>query len=112
MPGKYAMMFLILLALFLFGLGQSVCFAEEQVVSFNKATAEQLVNMEDVKIPLELAKAIVTYREANGPFKTPEALLNVPGMTNDYLEMLNPVMKDGDVVHDPDAEAALAPSKC
>lgn len=82
------------------------------VVSFNKASAEQLANLEDAKIPLELAKAIVKYREANGPFNSAESLSKVPGMTNDYLEMLNPVLRDGDVVHDPNAEATLAPSKC
>jgi len=82
------------------------------VVSLNTATAEQLANIPDVNIPPALAQAIVDYREANGPFKTPESVAKVPGMTNDFLEMLNPVLKDGDVVHDPDAEAALAPSKC
>lgn len=82
------------------------------VVSFNKASAEQLANLEDAKIPLELAKAIVKYREANGPFSSPESLSKVPGMTNDYLELLNPILKDGDIVHDPNAEATLAPSKC
>ena len=88
---------LALAALFL-GVFQETGFAGDKVVSFNKATAEQLANLEDVQIPLELAKAIVKYREANGPFTTPESLAKVPGMTNDYLEMLNPVLKDGDVV--------------
>ncbi|MBG0776125.1 MAG: helix-hairpin-helix domain-containing protein [Desulfovibrionaceae bacterium] len=90
----------------------SFCLAHGGVVSFNKATAEQIATMDDVEIPMELAKSIVKYRDEHGPFKTPDALLNVPGMTNDYLEELNPVLKDGDVVHDPDAVPALAPSKC
>jgi competence protein ComEA len=34
-------------------------------------------------------------------------------MPQDFLEELNPqVTDDGDVVFDPDAEPALAPSKC
>lgn len=82
------------------------------IVSFNKATVEELMAIEEVDIPEDLAKAIVAYRKANGPFKRPEDLLKVPGMTQDFLEDLNPVMKDGDVVYDPDAEPALAPSKC
>lgn len=82
------------------------------IISFNRASAEQLSNISGVNIPPALAKAIGICREASGLFKVPEALSKVPGMTNDYLEMLNPVLKDGDVVHDPDAEAALAPSKC
>jgi hypothetical protein len=31
-------------------------------------------------------------------------------MTQDFLEELNPVEKDGDIGFDPDAEPALAPS--
>ncbi|MFZ5813656.1 MAG: ComEA family DNA-binding protein [Thermodesulfobacteriota bacterium] len=100
------------LAALLVALSCGAGLADGTVVSLNKATAEQLANIPDAKIPPALAKAIVDYREANGPFTTPESLSKVPGMTNDYLEMLNPVLKDGDVVHDPDAEAALAPSKC
>jgi competence protein ComEA len=96
----------------LFALAQGVCLAAGPVVSFNKASAEQLSSIKDAKIPLDLAKAIVKYRKDHGPFKTPEALSKVPGMTNDYLELLNPVLKNGDVVHDPSAEPTLAPSKC
>lgn len=106
-----SVLILALLALIL-NLSQVSGFAGGTIVSFNKANAEQLANIEGANIPLELAKSIVKYREANGPFKSPESLAKVPGMTNDHLEMLNPVLKDGDVVHDPNAEATLAPSKC
>jgi len=110
MSRKFIMFFLW--SLLFCGVWQSVCSAKGQVVSFNTATVDQLANIEDAKIPSELAQAIVKYREENGVYKTPEALLKVPGMTNDFFEMLNPTLKDGDVVHDPDAEPALAPSKC
>ncbi|MEZ7196312.1 ComEA family DNA-binding protein [Pseudodesulfovibrio karagichevae] len=83
------------------------------IVSFNTATAEQLMAIEDIDIPEDLAKAIVDYRKANGPFKSAEDMLKVPGMTQDFMEELNPqVTDDGDVIYDPDAEPALAPSKC
>lgn len=86
---------------------------EDGIVSFNTATAEKIMSIEDVDIPEELAKAIVDYRTANGPFKKAEDMLKVPGMTQDFIEELNPqVTDDGDVVFDPDAEPALAPSKC
>lgn len=83
------------------------------IVSFNKATAEQIMAIESIDIPEDLAKAIVDYRKAHGPYKSAEDLLKVPGMTQDFMEELNPqVTKDGDVVFDPNAEPALAPSKC
>jgi competence protein ComEA len=86
--------------------------AAQDIVSFNTATVDELMAIEDIDIPEELARAIVAYREANGPFKRPEELQKVPGMTQDFFEELNPVLRDGDVVYDPDAEPALAPSKC
>jgi competence protein ComEA len=85
----------------------------DDVVSLNTGTVEDLMNLPMADIPEELAEAIVKYREANGPFKTPEELSKVPGMTQDYLEEINPQLtEDGDIVHDPNAEPALAPSKC
>lgn len=97
---------------FLTGLLVGSALADE-VVSFNKASVEEIMALcEEFDIPEELAKAIVKYREKHGPFKKPEDLQKVPGMTQDFLEELNPVLKDGDVVYDPDAEPALAPSKC
>lgn len=83
------------------------------IVSFNKATVEQITAIEDIDIPEELAKAIVDYRKAHGNFKSAEDMLKVPGMTQDFMEEINPqVTPDGDVVFDPDAPPALAPSKC
>ena len=83
-------------------------------ICFNKASVQEFMAIEDVEIPETLAKAIVAYREKNGPFNDPTDLSKVPGMTNELIEELNPVMsEDGsDVVYDPDAEPALAPSKC
>ena len=97
---------------FLTGLLVGTALADD-IVSFNKASVEEIMALcEELDISEELAKAIVKYREEHGPFKKPEDLQKVPGMTQDFLEELNPVLKDGDVVYDPDAEPALAPSKC
>ena len=82
------------------------------IVSLNKATVEDLMAIEDIDLTEEIAQAIVDYRKANGDFKKPEDLLKVPGMTQDFMEEINPVMVDGDVVYDPDAVPAMAPSKC
>ena len=84
----------------------------EGIVSLNKASVAELTAIEAIDVPEDIAQAIVKYREANGPYKYPEDLQKVPGMTQDFLEELNPQEMDGDVVFDPDAEPALAPSKC
>lgn len=86
--------------------------AQQKVISLNKATVKQLTSIEEFKMPESLAKAIVEYRTKNGPFKDPMQLRKVPGMTNAWFEKLNPVLKNGDVVYDPDAEPVLSPSKC
>lgn len=91
----------------------SMAMGQDDVVDLNTAGVEELMNLPMANIPESLAKAIVEYRKENGPFNTPEELANVPGMTNDYLEEINPQQtEDGDIVHDPDAEPALSPSKC
>ncbi|HKI82066.1 MAG TPA: helix-hairpin-helix domain-containing protein [Pseudodesulfovibrio sp.] len=88
-------------------------FAQDGIVSFNKASATEIMAIEDIDIPEELAQAIVDYRKSHGDYKSAEDMLKVPGMTQDFMEELNPqVTDDGDVVFDPDAEPALAPSKC
>ncbi len=103
---------MICLAL-VFGLGPaSLAPAEGKIVDLNTATVEELMAIEEFEMPEDLAKAIVEYREKNGPYKTAEDFLKVPGMTQDFMEDLNPQVKDGKVYYDPDAEPALAPSKC
>jgi competence protein ComEA len=99
-------------ALVLLGGTISVVQAQQKVLSLNKCTVKDLQSIEDFKLPDALCKAIVDYRTKNGPFKDPMQLRKVPGMTNAWYEKLNPVLKDGDVVYDPDAEPVLSPSKC
>jgi competence protein ComEA len=88
-------------------------FAQDEIVNLNKAGIEELTELfEYLELSSGLAQAIVDYRNANGEFQTPDQMAKVPGMTQDFLEEINPVQKDGDIVYDPDAEPALAPSKC
>ena len=113
LPGMTHLIALIVSAMIFTGFAEAAS-AEDGIVSFNKASVAELMAIEDVEITEELAKSIVAYREKKGPFKDPTDLKDVPGMTNDLLEDLNPVeSEDGsDVIFDPDAEPALAPSKC
>ncbi len=99
------------MVLFLAVVVTTPCEAQKKIVSLNKATVQELMAL-PCKIPESLAKAIVEFRTAKGPFKKPEDLRQVPGMTDAFLEDINPQLKDGDVVFDPDAEPAMAPSKC
>jgi competence protein ComEA len=117
MKKKRLILGLCSVAIFVFALvllagTMSVAQAEQKVLSLNKCTVKDLQSIEDFKLPDALCKAIVDYRTKNGPFKDPLQLRKVPGMTNAWFEKLNPVLKDGDVVYDPDAEPVLSPSKC
>ena len=77
-------------------------------ISFNRATVKAFMGLEDVDIPEEVAKAMVEYREKNGPYKSPEDLLKVPGMTEDLFEELEPMEgDDGDVIYELPAGAGM-----
>ena len=102
----------LVLALFVLLVGVGPVPAQGKIVSLNKASAQELMAIEGVNLPEDVAKNIVKHREQNGPFKSADDLLKVQGMTNNFLERLNPVERNGDLVHDPDAEPVLAPSKC
>ena len=102
---------LVMLATVFF-LSSASATAQDGIVSLNKASVEELMAIEDLEMDEDIAQAIVAYRKQKGGFKKPEDLLDVPGMTQDWFEEINPVMMEGDVVYDPDAEPALAPSKC
>jgi competence protein ComEA len=79
-------------------------FAQDGILNFNKASVEVLMANEDLELDGEIASAIVAYREKNGAFKKPADLLKVPGIDQDLIDDINPIMKDGDLVYDPDAE--------
>jgi competence protein ComEA len=103
---------LVVMALVLLAGTVTMAQAEQKAFSLNKCTVKDLQNIEDFKMPDALCKAIIDYRTKNGPFKDPLQLRKVPGMTNAWFEKLNPVLKGGDVIYDPEAEPVLSPSKC
>lgn len=90
-----------------------VVWGKNEIVSFNKATVEQLMAIKGTEIPEAVARAIVAHREKNGEFKKAAALADVPGMTDDLYRELNPVLNDdgSDVVYDPDTEPVVVPLK-
>jgi competence ComEA-like helix-hairpin-helix protein len=82
----------------------------------NKATAEQLSKCPG--ITPSLAKAIVECRVKSGPFKSPEDLLKVKGMTREIFGKAKPKMEK-DIIYllpaasgEDDEEPSLKPSKC
>jgi len=85
-------------------------------IDLNKATAEQLSKCPG--ITSTLAKAIVEYRAKSGPFKAPEDLLKVKGITNEILDKIKPKMEKNMIYILPaapdedDEEPSLKPSKC
>lgn len=91
----------------------SAALCQNEIVSFNTATVERLMAIKGVEVSKTVARAIVAYREKNGPFKMAADLNAVPGMTHDLFKELNPVTsEDGsDVVYDPDTEPVVAPLK-
>ena len=86
---------------------------EAQKIDVNKATADQLTKC---GISATLAKSIVEYREKSGPFKAPEDLLKVKGMSKELLNKLSPKVDKGVLTITPpsedEEEPDLKPSKC
>ncbi len=60
-------------------------------IDLNRAGVEELYNLPDVT--MELAEAIVSYREERGYFRSFEQVASVPGMTGDILAQVAPFCK-------------------
>lgn len=76
--------------------------AEPRLVNVNTATTAELVALKgigEVK-----AKAIVDYREKNGPFKTVDDLKLVRGIGDKLLEDLRPQVTTGAVAENKQAK--------
>jgi competence protein ComEA len=56
----------------------SVWASETAKININKASVEELVQLQ--KIGPKYAERIVAFRDANGPFQTPEDIMKVPGI--------------------------------
>lgn len=62
----------------LFSLATGFAFAEQPAININSADAVTLANLDG--IGASKAKAIIAYREANGPFEATKDLSNVKGI--------------------------------
>lgn len=60
----------------------------EGVLNVNSASVEELQNLPG--IDETVAKNIVYFREANGPFSMVDELIKVNGMTDQHLESIRP----------------------
>lgn len=77
----------------LIGLGASSGYADDKLVNINSATAAELASLKglgDAK-----AKAIVAYRDKNGPFKSVDELDQVSGIGDKLLASLRPQITTG-----------------
>jgi competence ComEA-like helix-hairpin-helix protein len=85
-------------------------------IDLNKATAEELGKCPGLN--LVLGKAMVEYRAKSGPFKTPQDLLKVKGMTKEILNRIKPKVEKDLLYITPisneeeEDEPSLKPSKC
>ncbi|WP_058911555.1 ComEA family DNA-binding protein [Entomohabitans teleogrylli] len=66
--------------------------ADSEMVSINSASAEMLAESLN-GVGLKKAQAIVSYREANGPFNSVDELRSVPGIGNALVERNLPRLK-------------------
>ncbi len=68
------------------GSGDSV--GTSVLININKATSEELQTLPSIGVTR--AQAIVTYREANGPFQQIDDILSVPGIGPAIFEQITP----------------------
>jgi competence ComEA-like helix-hairpin-helix protein len=69
-------------------------------VNINTANADQLKMLPGIDD--RLARNIVDYRDLNGPFSSPEDLLNVDGMTKEKLDKISAnLVLEGDTTYQP-----------
>ncbi len=73
--------------------GPSLGLAAESPVDLNRATAEQLEGLDG--IGAAKARAIIEFREANGPFASVDDLLQVRGIGDKLLAALKPQVTVG-----------------
>ena len=59
--------------------------AETGKINLNTATVEELAQLK--RIGMKYAERIVKFREENGPFKSPEEIMSVPGIGEKTWEL-------------------------
>ena len=80
---KKAVVMVVAIA-FLFSCAPSLWAQDSDKINLNTATAEQLTQLKG--IGAKYAERIVQYRTENGPFKTPEDIMKVPGIGQKIFE--------------------------
>jgi competence protein ComEA len=93
----------LLLATLLVAASVSVARGEEKVVNVNTASAAELAGLKGIGDAK--ARAIIEYREKNGPFKSVDELRDVRGIGDKLLAQLRPSVTVGQP-----AAAAVAPA--
>jgi competence ComEA-like helix-hairpin-helix protein len=92
----------------------------EARIQFNYASETNLAKAQGITD--EIAEAICDYRDEEGYFMEAEDLLNVPGITREVYDEINPrvgtegdlytVPRPGEELEEEDEDIPLAPSKC
>ena len=60
-------------------------------LNINTATYEQLLMLPDM--PEDMARNIIAYREANGPFSSVDELIKVGGFWYSYIDQVRPYVR-------------------
>ena len=60
-------------------------------LNLNTATYEQLLMLPDM--PEDMARNIIRYREANGPFSSVDELIKVKGFWYSYIDQVSPYVR-------------------
>jgi competence protein ComEA len=101
----------IVLCVLLFLFTGTCAYAAQGVINVNKATQEELMMLPG--IGEKTAKNIISYRQANGPFKSIDQLTKVKGLSRKKLDKLRPALVlDGETTYLPvGPQKAAAPRK-
>jgi competence protein ComEA len=78
------------LLIVLLSLGPLLAVAEVNINTADEASLQQIKGIGPSR-----ARAIIEYREKNGPFASTDALINVPGIGKKSLEQLKPQISVG-----------------
>jgi len=85
---KLKVLFITMVTIFSFGLVANAI--HQGVINVNTATVEQLSQLPTISG--EIAKNIVDYRNANGPFASIDELTKVKGVTRTLLDDIRPYL--------------------